>query len=259
MDKNHGKFCWYELMTTDVPAAERFYGSVVGWTTRDSGMPGMNYTLAYSGDRQVAGLMGMPAGAEGMPPGWMPYIFAGDIEATARAVAEKGGTIHRPPADIPGVGRFAVVADPHGAVFSLFSTDDEAPDAAAMMTPGHVGWHELMAGDFAQAWDFYSALFGWTKSMAVDIPEEAGSGIYQTFSDGGDYAVGGMMTMPPQMDAPPAWGLYFAVDGLDAAGERVTQGGGRILMDPMEVPGGAWIINCLDPQGAYFSLVSMTR
>lgn len=259
MHKNHGKFCWYELMTTDVPAAERFYGSVLGWTMRDSGMPGQHYMLAYAGDRQVAGLMAIPAEAAGMPPSWSAYVYAGDIEETARAVADKGGTVHRAPADIPGVGRFAVVADPHGAIFCLFSTDDDGPEAPPMMTPGHIGWHELMAGDLDEAWPFYSELFGWTKDTAYDMAEGGGKGVYQLFSVRGGDAVGGMMTKPAEMPAPPHWGLYFVVDGLDAAGSRVTEGGGRILMGPMEVPGGAWILNCTDPQGAYFALVSMKR
>lgn len=259
MHRNHGKFCWYELMTTDVPAAERFYASVLGWTARDSGMTGQDYTLVHAADRPVAGLMAIPTEAAGMPPAWSTYIFAGDIEATARDAADKGGTICRAPADIPGVGRFAVVADPTGAVFCLFSSDDDGPEAAGMMAPGHVGWHELMAGDLDKAWAFYAALFGWTKTAAYDMAEGGGSGVYQLFATGGGEAVGGIMTKPAEIPAPPHWGLYFVVEGLDAAGSRVTGGGGRILMGPMEVPGGAFILSCADPQGAHFSLVSATR
>lgn len=257
MHKDHGKFCWYELMTTDLPAAERFYSSVVGWTTRDSGMPGMTYTLAYAGEAQAAGLMEIPEEAKGMPPAWMGYIYADDLEATVKAVADNGGTIHRQPDDIPGIGRFAVVADPHGAVFCLFTTTDGTPDIP-MMTPGHVGWNELMAGDLDSAWTFYSTVFGWTKDQAIDM-SEGGMGVYQLFAVRGGNAIGGMMTKPADLPAPPYWGFYFVVKGLDAAQKRVTDGGGSVLMDPMEVPGGAWIINCVDPQGAYFSLVSDTR
>jgi predicted enzyme related to lactoylglutathione lyase len=258
MHKDYGKFCWYELMTTDVPAAERFYASVIGWTTRDSGMEGMNYTLAYVADMQVAGMMGMPEEAEGMPPMWFGYVFTDDIEKTAKEIAANGGKVHRPPQDIPGIGRFAVVADPHGAVFSLFTTDSEGAPWPEMMTPGHVGWNELMAGDLDTDWAFYETTFGWTKDKAVDM-SEGGMGIYQTFGASGGLAFGGMMTKPASIPAPPFWGYYFVVNGLDAATARVTEGGGRVLMGPMEVPGGAWIVNCLDPQGAHFSLVSMTR
>lgn len=133
MHKDYGTFCWYELMTPDVPAAERFYASVVGWSTRDSGMEGMNYTLAYAGETQVAGLMELPKEAEGMPPMWMGYIFTDTIEETLDDIAANGGKIHRQPQDIPGIGRFAVATDPHGAVFSLFSTEDQGPDRPEMI------------------------------------------------------------------------------------------------------------------------------
>lgn len=258
MHKDYGKFCWYELMTSDVPAAERFYASVVGWSTRDSGMPGMNYTLAYSGDSQIAGLMETPAEAEGMPPMWMGYIFTDRIEETVKDIAANGGQVHRQPEDIPGVGRFAIAADPQGAVFSLFSTEDDGPARPEAMAPGNVGWNELMAGDLDGAWDFYSKTFGWTKDMAVDM-SEGGMGIYQTFAVRGGEAVGGMMTKPANMPGPPFWSYYFVVEGLDAAGKRVTDGGGKIVMEPMEVPGDAWILSCLDPQGAYFSLLAKNR
>lgn len=257
MHEDQGKFCWYELMTTDVAAAERFYGSVVGWTTRDAGMPGMAYTLAYAGESQAAGLMATPDEAEGMPPAWMGYIFTADIEATVKDIAANGGQIHRPPEDIPGVGRFAIAADPGGAVFALL-TSDQSPEIPSMMGKGQVGWNELMASDLDAVWPFYEKTFGWTKDTAIDMAE-GGMGVYQLFAVRGGDAVGGMMTKSADMPAPPHWGFYFVVEGLDAAGQRVTDGGGRIINGPMEVPGGAWIINCFDPQGAYFSLVSMTR
>lgn len=257
MHKDYGKFCWYELMTTDVPAAERFYSSVVGWTTRDSGMEGMNYTLAYAGENQAAGIMEIPAEAEGMPPAWVGYVFTDDIEKTAKDIVSNGGQVHREPDDIPGIGRFAVVADSDGAVFSLFSSD-ESPFTPPFMAPGHVGWSELMAGSLEKVWPFYASTFGWTKDTTIDM-SEGGMGAYQLFSVRGGDAVGGMMTKPAEVPAPPHWGFYFVVEGLDAAGKRVTDGGGQIINGPMEVPGGAWIINCFDPQGAYFSLVAANR
>lgn len=252
---NQGKFVWYELMTSDTAAAERFYKSVVGWSAKDAGMPDMKYTIFSAGERMVAGLMTMPQEAEGMPPGWIGYIYADNVDATAKEVAAKGGKVHRQPDDIPGVGRFAVVGDPTGAVFCLFSsTGEEGPDAD-QQAPGQVGWHELMAGDLATAWTFYSSLFGWEKDQALDMGE---MGTYQLFKINGQTS-GGMMTKPKDLPAPPYWGYYFNVEAIDAAVERVTAGGGKVVMGPMEVPGGAWIINGVDPQGAYFSLVAPKR
>lgn len=256
MSKAHGKFVWYELMTTDTKAAEEFYDDVVGWTSEDSGMPGAGYTLFKTdGDVRVAGLMTMPEGALKMnaPPAWLGYIGVDDVDASAKQLKELGGTVHREPDDIPNIGRFAIVTDPHGAVFALFKGNGEMPELAQNAN-GNVGWHELMAGDLAVEFPFYQKMFGWGKEEAMDMGE---MGVYQIFSHGGAQ-IGGMMTKPAEIPSP-YWGYYFNVAALDAAVERATSRGAKIIMGPMEVPGGAWVINGVDPQGAHFSLVSMKR
>lgn len=255
MSDFHGKFLWYEIMTTDVAAAKSFYSAVVGWTTTDMSMPGMTYTIFQVGESGVAGLMTLPPGA-GAAPAWIGYIGVNDVDEYAEKVAAAGGTVHKAPADIPTVGRFSVVLDPHGAFFILFKPSMAAPSVPppAPGTPGTAGWHELMAGDGAAAFDFYSGLFGWSKGPGHDMGP---MGLYQIFEIDGKQA-GGMMTKPPQMPAP-FWGYYFTVDGIDAATERIKSAGGQVANGPMEVPGGQWIVQGIDPQGAYFNLVSNTK
>jgi predicted enzyme related to lactoylglutathione lyase len=256
MSNTHGKFIWAELLTSDPAAAEKFYSEVVGWGASDSGQPGMDYTLLEAAGTRVAGLMAIPADAAGIPPNWGAYVCVDDTDATAKAFADTGGKICRPPADIPGIGRFAVVADPHGAMLSIMTPlpmDGPAPSVPPG-TPGHVGWHELYAGNGEEAFAFYQTLFGWEKSRAMDM---GAMGVYQLFSEHGT-DVGGMMTKPA--DIPVAcWQLYFNVAAIDAALARVKSAGGAVLMGPAEVPGPAWIIQCTDPQGAHFALVAPTR
>lgn len=256
MSDKHGAFVWYELMTTDTKAAEAFYDDVVGWTSVDSGMPDANYTLFKTNDLRVAGLMTMPESALTMniPPAWLGYVGVDDVDAAAKKLAKLGGTVHRQPEDIPGVGRFAVVADPHGAVFALFKGDGEMPDIK-QMDPGSIGWHELMAGDLATDLPFYQEMFGWKKDEGIDMGD---MGTYQLFAHNGAQ-IGGMMTKHATVPAPPYWGFYFNVDALDAAIARSTAKGGKVVNGPMEVPGGAWVVNCVDPQGAHFNLVAMKR
>lgn len=246
-------FVWYELMTSDLDAAEKFYGDVVGWSMKDAGMPGMRYTLAQVGESSVAGLMKIPQDASdaGARPGWIGYVGVDDVDAYAARVKAKGGQIHREPADIPGVGRFAIVADPQGVMFALFKGAGTPPPPAAPGTPGHAGWHELHALDGAKAFDFYSGLFGWTKDQTMDMGP---MGVYQLFAMGGP-AAGGMMTKMPQSPAP-FWIYYFNVPEIRAAEARVKSGGGQVINGPMEVPGGSWIVQCIDPQGAMFALVA---
>lgn len=249
-----GKFVWYELMTSDTKSAESFYRNVIGWNGKDAGIPGQSYTLLGSGERNVAGLMPIPedAAAAGARPGWIGYIGVEDVDAYAKRVKDKGGTIHRGPADIPGVGRFAIVSDPQGVMFALFKgTGTPPPPAAAPGTPGHAGWHELHARDGAKAFDFYSGMFGWTKADAMPMGD---MGVYQLFAIDG-VPIGGMMTKMPQ-SPQPFWVYYFNVPDIQAAERRVKSAGGQVINGPMQVPGGSWIVQCLDPQGAMFALVA---
>jgi predicted enzyme related to lactoylglutathione lyase len=205
----------------------------------------------------VAGLMRIPeaARAAGARPAWTGYIGVDDVDAYAARVKAAGGTIHHPCEDIPGVGRFAVVGDPQGAVFILFKgSTDEPPAPLAPDAPGRVSWHELHAGDLDSAFAFYAGLFGWTKAEAVDMGP---MGVYQTFATGGA-PVGGMMTRTPQTPMP-FWLYYFNVEAVDAAIARVNAGGGRVVNGPHQVPGGSWIAQCFDPQGAMFAIVGTKR
>ncbi len=249
MAMSEGGFVWYELMTSDVEAAAAFYAKVVGWSMADSGMPGMNYTLAKVGDRQVAGLMGFPPDAGTSPITWFGYILVTDVDATAARVRQAGGTVHRPPNDIPGVGRFAVVADPQGATFMLFrGSGDPAPELAPN-TRGTIGWRELHTTDWEAALAFYQDLFGWEKSYANDMGP---MGIYQTFSVAGAWT-GGIMNGGGSPD--PHWLYYINVDDIDAAATRVAEAGGEVLHGPHHVPGGNWVVMGKDPQGAEFALI----
>jgi hypothetical protein len=257
MPNSPNNFVWYDLMTTDTKAAEAFYSSVVGWRAQDAGMSDRSYTILHAKETPIGGLMPLPkeASAAGAGPIWNGYVAVDDVDAVAKRVTQAGGTVHRGPEDIPGVGRFAVVADPHGASFMLFKgVTDAQPQPPAPGTPGHIGWHELQAGNGEKAFAFYSGLFGWSKAEAMDMGP---MGVYQIFAT--DSApVGGMMT---KTEAFPAamWLYYFNVDDIKAAATRVEDHHGKVLNGPMEVPGGSWIIQCSDPQGAMFALVGPQR
>ena len=172
MSTTHGTFVWYELITSDTSAAESFYRRVLGWDVKDAGMEGFAYQVISVGPTMIGGMMALPEAARvmGARPAWLGYIGVDDVDIHAGRVTAAGGAVHRAPEDIPGVGRFAVVADPDGAVFVLFcGSSDQAPQAAAPGAPGHVGWRELHAGDGESAFAFYAGLFGWTKGEAVDM------------------------------------------------------------------------------------------
>jgi len=119
MTISSGKFIWYDQMSNDLPGLEKFYSEVVGWSLAANTMNDQAYTLLTVRKTMVGGLMPMPADAakSGAQPAWMGYISVDNVDACARKVTAAGGAIFRGPTDIPNVGRFAVVGDPHGAGF----------------------------------------------------------------------------------------------------------------------------------------------
>lgn len=247
-----GQFIWYELMTRDVQAAIAFYGTVIGWTARNSGIAGVDYWLWTAAGVEVGGLMAIPpeAAAAGMRPIWLGYIDVPAVDAAVADIVAAGGAVHMPAMDIADVGRMAMVADPQGAAFYVMTPCGAGECRSyAPGKPGHGGWHELHTQDGEAAFAFYSRQFGWAKSTAMDMGP---MGTYQLFNAGGE-AIGGMFN-----DAAfprPAWVYYFNVDEITAARDRAAAAGGSIIVEPQEVPGNLWIIQGRDPQGALFALV----
>ena len=249
-----GRFIWYEMMSTDPDGAEDFYTKVVGWGTQVWNEGPKPYTMWTMGEQPVGGLMELPqeAVAQGAPPHWMPYISTPDTDATLEQAKRLGGSAMTEPMDIPAVGRFVVLADPQGAIFAIYTPESDTPDEDDPPGVGRFSWHELLTTDYEEAFDFYSALFGWEKGTAMDMGE---AGMYQMYGrNGGD--LGGMYNLLPDVTVPPHWLLYVMVPDVDAAAETVTALGGKILNGPMDVPGGDRIVQCLDPQGAVFALHS---
>jgi len=121
-----GSLCWTELTTSDPAAAEKFYVALLGWTPKHSSpgspMPYTEFTVAGS-DRPSVGMMAKPPH---MPPGtpsfWLPYFLVTDVDATVEKAKAGGAQVHFGPQDLPGTGRFAVLADPQGAAFAVFAT-----------------------------------------------------------------------------------------------------------------------------------------
>jgi predicted enzyme related to lactoylglutathione lyase len=113
-----GTRCWSELMTRDVARASKFYAAVFGWEVEH--VTEMHYTMFKIGEEQIGGMLtideNFPAD---MPAAWAVYFYTEDIEGTVAKAGALGASVMMPPTPIEGVGRFAVLADPQGAVFNL--------------------------------------------------------------------------------------------------------------------------------------------
>jgi predicted enzyme related to lactoylglutathione lyase len=249
----HGRFIWYELATSSVAGAKAFYPGLMGWELDETTGAAMNYTIAGPAGAGVAGIAAMQpdAAAAGVPPHWLGYVAVDDVDAAAAKVKGLGGAVQVEPTDIPGIGRFAVIADPTGAAIAIMKPvpPETARPELALDAPGNVGWHELYAGELEKAFAFYAELFGWMKDSDMDMGP---MGAYRLFSNQIGQ-IGGMMKKPDQMQVP-AWLYYVNVGDIDQAAARITAGGGQVTNGPMEVPGGGWIVQASDPQGAMFAV-----
>lgn len=249
-----GAFVWHELLTSDPEQAVDFYRKVAGWTTQ-SWPNDPSYLMFVGSGGPVGGVMTLPdeAKAMGTPPNWLSYVGTSSVDGTARQVEQLGGRVLRRPDGIPGAGRFAILEDPLGAAFAVYTPSKPPPPRSAMAL-GEFSWHELATSDLPAAFEFYRALFGWEKTKALDMGPEMG--IYQMFGMGGR-TLGGMYRKPASMPFPPFWLPYAKVADSKRAAGLVERLGGQILNGPMEVPGGSWIAMGLDPQGAAFAVHSV--
>lgn len=257
MTNREGTPIWYELMTDDPDAAQKFYESVMGWKFEAMpGGPDIDYRIASAKDKTVAGMMRTPEHAQRMPSMWFVYIGVEDVDASADKVRSLGGGVDIEPTDIPGVGRFAFCTDPQGAKFYLMhGNSDEDSTAFAPMQPGHGCWNELVTSDQKAALDFYSKLFGWEHGGAMPMGP---AGDYTFINhDGG--MIGAVMDLP-EKDAKPFWNFAMQVADIDAAKAAVEKAGGSVRMGPHELPDNSgWLIQTDDPQGAKIMFVGTRK
>lgn len=254
-----GSWIWYELMTSDTQGAKAFYEPLVGWNMTASHGTDMDYGFIANADGgMTGGLMGITQdmAANGARPAWLGYVGVDDCAASVEAIKAAGGTLYMGPHEVPGVGTFAMVADRSGAPFYVMTPkppegSDGQSTSFSPTLPGRCGWNELLADDQAEALAFYTGLFGWSLPEPMDMGP---MGTYQ-FIAHDEVTLGAIMQKPAAMPAPPHWNFYFRVPSIAAAAEQARAGGGQVVNGPMEVPGGDWIIQGIDPQGAFFCLV----
>lgn len=240
-----GTFCWADLATTEQEAAKAFYRSLFTWELED--MPagdGAVYTMARLGGRYVAAIGPLQDPRE--PPHWNCYVSVADADAAVARAGELGGSVLAGPFDVFDSGRMAVLEDPDGAILSVWQPREHI-GAQLVNAPGAMAWNDLATPDPHSSARFYGELFGWR----VEETEGADGRYFSIFN--GERLNGGMM--PAQSGLPPVWNVYFAVEDLDATLATVSERGGTVAIEPMEVPSGRFAY-AQDPQGAAFALIA---
>jgi predicted enzyme related to lactoylglutathione lyase len=249
-----GRFVWRDLMTPDPEKSEAFYTSLFDWKVNPVDMgPGGVYRMLRNGETDFGGIG--PLDDAGVPPYWVSHITTPNVDETTSKAAGLGATVLSPPMDIPNVGRFSVMHDPEGAVFSSFSdsTGQYAPEGSTYSdgrNPGGVTWNELTAADAPAEANFYSQLFGYTVES-----QDMGTGPYTILSRGPsmeDYEAG-IFPKPPQAPAS-AWTIYFNVPDLDKAIVDVSKLDGQTISPIIQVPGIGRVAMVTDSLGAVFGV-----
>ena len=215
MPNKQGDFVWYELLSPDVEASAGFYSGLLGWKVGDN----PEYREITASEGMIGGMLPLTPEmtSGGARPAWLGYIAVDDADAALQRVEAAGG----------------------------------ASQAFAAERPmeGHCAWNELSSDDPPAAWRFYGDLFGWVKDGDMDMGP---MGKYEFIRHG--FMLGAIMPRMPQMPVS-AWTFYFRVADIDAAHEYARANGATVLMEPMEIPGGEYSLNILDPQGAAVGLV----
>ncbi len=251
-----GDFCWYEIGTRDVDGTRNFYSQLLGWRFEGGPMPGSEddtYHMMLAGDHGVGGLMEMKGEQfEGVPPHWMSYVYAEDIDATAAKAKELGGQVMNGPFDIPGVGRMAVLQDPAGTVFCIYRGDEAGGGPLAEPKAGTVGWNEIITRDVEASRKFFSELFG----LGVKEMPMGDAGTYHLLMRGEQQLAGMMQLTEEWGDAPSHIMNYITVENCDATADKAKELGATVVVPATDIEGIGRFSVIRDPQGAHVSVMS---
>jgi len=252
----NGRFSWVDLSAHDLQAALPFYEAIFGWESGDANVPdGHRYVMFHLGGVPVAGggELSAPMQEQGVPPTWNSYIGVDDIEETVQKALDAGASVVAPIMQAADAGRMAFISDPEGAVFGLWEAG-EHQGAGAMRVHGTCTWNELNTRDPDAAQAFYGRVFDWSFAPMEGNPSNYWTVRASDSTDEGDFN-GGLLEMTEEWgDMPAHWMVYFAVDDVAAAVERIRAGGGTIHHGPFDTQVGPMAV-VSDPQGAVFMVM----
>jgi uncharacterized protein len=247
MTGNHpyGTPCWIDIGVPDVRRAVEFYAAVFGWEVNEGPPEAGGYSMCLVDGRRVAAIA--PADDSGGGAYWWNVYFASDdVDASAKRIAEAGGTMVMPPMDVMGQGRMAMAKDPSGAQFGLWRGLAHI-GAELVREPGAMSWAELSAPDSGTARAFYAAVLD-RPVRDMEVP-----GFDYATVKAGDADAAGIWGTPGER---ARWTVYFSVDDTDAAVARVQAAGGSVIRAPEDSPYGRFAI-VADPFDADFALLRL--
>jgi len=254
-ERHTGKVIWADLVTPDIGAAKRFYGSLFGWSFNDIHVGDSDYSVAHLDGRPVGGLYQPHTGAgEQRQPAWLTFLSVRDVAAAERAIVAHGGKVLSRPKSYADRGRQAVFADPQGAVFAVLQSSSGDPQDF-LAVPGEWIWSSVLTRDPDTDAAFYQNVFGYD---VFDIPSDDGSQHVLLSTD--DYARASLNKLPADAaKRHPHWLNFVRVESATDTAAKVEALGGRVLVKPFTDRHGGLVAVVADPAGAPFGLLEWTE
>jgi uncharacterized protein len=244
-----GTFSWVDLATSDADAAKSIYSELFGWQSEDMPAERGTYTIFRLDGKDVAACFAQGGDGDGVPPHWNSYVTVEDVDASVSRTGGLGGSVLMPAGDVEGLGRMGVIADPTGAPLALWEPKRHI-GAGLVNAPGALCWTDLGTTDPDAAWAFYRELFGWT----LEGPSEDDPMRYRTIHNGESTNGSIHVQGEHERGVPPNWLVYFATADIEASNSKLSDLGGQVIVQPLEVPAGGRVSVVTDPQGAAFGL-----
>lgn len=264
MNRSIGTPTWIDFGSNDFAASKAFYEQLFGWQFEDSGEAMGHYNMITTKDGAMVGggmdTTGMtcPEGNP-IPSSWDVYLAVDDVDARTKLAAEKGAHVIVEPGDAGAAGRFSMVLDPTGATIGMWkSGDTEGYDFS--MNVGTPVWFELMSQDIEATKQFYTEVFDFQPVPMAESMDDAEAEANYFTNGPADSSSSGLCNaqgfIPAEMGS--YWRTYFRVEDCDAAAQRVSELGGKVLDGPEDSPFGR-LATIQDPAGATLMIIDTDK
>jgi predicted enzyme related to lactoylglutathione lyase len=242
-----GKFVWADLVTDDVPAAQKFYSQLFGWTFQNVG----NYVIAANDDCPMCGMFQRPRPEDpSAQPRWFGYISVSNVERATETVTRSGGKVLLEKQRLPKRGEQAVFADVEGALFGVVKSSNGDPEDF-LAEPGDWIWVQLLSRDARKAAEFYRAVAGYD---IVENTESNRVSDYVLASEG--YARATVRAIPAaNKQTRPTWLPFVRVKSVTDSVALAKQLGGKVLIEPSPDLLEGKVAVIADPTGAAIGIM----
>jgi uncharacterized protein len=254
MDIPVGRFGWFDYLTHDIAAAQKFFAQVFGWTTQTMVLGATKYPLIAAGNRYIGGygavLPGTPVYRYSDPYSkWMPYVPVANAHEAAGRVKQCGGKMVREPAPFGDLARMAIAADASGQSLAVWQPQapSKDPDPGWDGPVGTFCWAELYTPNSpGEVMTMMKLACGFTATKSG-----AGDGTYYLLERDGK-ARAGIRTPMPGM--PPGWFAWVRVASTDVTVAKAQQLGAEVHLPPVDVGSGRMAL-ITDPFGAALGIL----